>query len=59
LPVDWETRIVLTRNEDGSFLAEKKSSGFLRKKPKVYEELKTIIIHMHGGGFVAMSSASH
>jgi len=40
-------------------LAQKTSNFFNNKTPKNQDQGQTIVIHMHGGGFVSMSSASH
>ena len=67
-PVDWSTG--LRQQEKGAPVErdEPRGSGFLCfssvKKPKrkmmpKVKKVPAIILHFHGGGFVAMSSSSH
>jgi hormone-sensitive lipase len=61
LPVDFETGVVhiKKKREDTNQASGNILSNFFKRSGKSSHEHKAVILHVHGGGFISMSSASH
>jgi hypothetical protein len=60
LNVDFKTRFV--KRSDNDHQHQNHGCCFLptrRRLPPLVTKIDSMIIHMHGGGFVAMSSSTH